>query len=697
MEIEEFRKNLIEDVKTSAAAEGEGTVSTFVNECLDQLQGINVVQDYEVCFGSGKNGRRNYRVDAGSFDDFDCSMSLFIADFSGEDDIPTLTRTEANSLFDKLIAFLDGSINRNLREEIEISTPLYDLVEDLNRLKTTIRKYKLFIITDKQMSAQIKTFEEGDFNGVPVEYNLWDINRFYRVLSSGNGHEPIEIDFITQMKEAGIQSQGLPFLLATDDADIKSYLCVIPGKVLANLYDTYGSRLLEGNVRAFLSTRGKVNKNIRKTILGFGEEDKRLFFSYNNGISATASSVKIENNCITSIKNLQIVNGGQTTASLSNTQFKDHADLSGIYVQMKLTEIPDSTLAQTLIPKISRYSNSQNKVSDADFFSNHEFNIRMESISRRMYAPAVDGNQFETLWFFERSRGQYEQEQSKMTRAEKNKFQLKNPKTQKFTKTDLAKYRNTWDEKPFYVCMGAQKNFNKFAEKLVEEWDKDDKQFNEQYYRNTVAIAIMFKYIDKMILAQDWYEKGYKANIVTYTLAYFHYRIQQTYPKCELNLQYIWEKQRVPEPIKHEFIKIAKFVFEFITADDRPIDNVTEWTKKEDCWKKIRDIPYQMSKDILDFILTREMQKEEKAAGNREHAINNGIEVQSDVVQKGSDYWKKAIQWGTKEGLLNEIEVSFLSAAKKMDYGRIPTERQCQRILNIEAKLIDEGFNTGEI
>ena len=692
MELSEFRKNLIEDIKTNAAAEGEGTVLMFVRGFLENLQDINIIQDFELCYYSGKIGRKNCRVDAYSFDDFDYSMSLFIADYDGLAEIQTLTKTDATSLFERLGTFVDGSINRDLEDRIEISTPVYDLVENLVTLRSKVRKYRFFIITDKQMSTQITTFDENKINGVPVEYNVWSIERLYKVMESGAGNEPIVIDFVKQMQESGNAEKGLPYLLATNEDDIKSYLCVIPGKVLAGLYDDYGSRLLEGNVRSFLSTRGNVNKSIRKTILGFGEEDKRLFFSYNNGISATASNVKTDGRYITTITNLQIVNGGQTTASLSNTQFKDKADLSGIYVQMKLTEIPDASRAHELIPKISRYSNSQNKVSDADFFSNHEFNVRMEKISRALYAPAVNGNQYETHWFFERTRGQYEQAQSKMSKAEKTKYGLQNPKSQLITKTDFAKYRNTWEEKPYWVCLGAQKNFNKFAELLVERWEKNDKDFNEKYYRDTVAIAIMFKYIDKMVLSQDWYEKGYKANIVTYTLSLFHFLINKQYSGCEINLRYIWEKQAVPDQIKNAFIKLSKIVFDHITSSKREIDNVTEWTKKKACWDQLIDNDISLSEDVKDYVLSKDEIKSEKASGRREQAILGGIEVQTEVVKKGSDYWERAIIWGKTKKMLNEVEISFLSSATKIKYGRIPTEKQCQRIVNIEAKLLDEGF-----
>ena len=444
MELVDYKKDYLENVKMLAAADMSGTTATFVKTVLDDLQDLNVISDFEECFDSGKYGRKNYRVDAYSFDDYDCSMSIFIADFDGESDESILTMTDAKDLFEKINTFIDGSLNGNLRHELEISTPVYDLVELIVNLENKIRKFRFFIITDKSMSGKISSLSQGEINGIPIEYNIWDMPRLYRVMRTGDKYEPVEINFLK------LTEKGLPCLEASDAStdDVKCLLCVIPGKVLADLYDTYGSSLLEGNVRSFLSAKGNVNKNIRKTIIEADGESKRMFFAYNNGISATATSVAIHSehggNYISSINNLQIVNGGQTTASLSNTRFKDKADLSGIFVQMKLTVIPNHEQAQILIPKISRGSNSQNKVSDADFFSNHEFNVRMQQISRRIYAPAVNGLQYESHWFFERSRGQYDQEQSKMTQAEKKKYQMQNPKEQKITKTDIAKYQNTW-------------------------------------------------------------------------------------------------------------------------------------------------------------------------------------------------------------------------------------------------------------
>ena len=115
-----------------------------------------------------------------------------------------------------------------------------------------------------------------------------------------------------------------------------------------------------------------------------------MFFAFNNGIAATASSAQIAvqdgRSFITDLVDLQIVNGGQTTASILNARRKDRLSLDGIKVAMKLTVVKAAG-ANELIPRIAEYANTQNKIAVADFFANHPFHRKMEEISRRLIAP----------------------------------------------------------------------------------------------------------------------------------------------------------------------------------------------------------------------------------------------------------------------------------------------------------------------
>ena len=240
----------------------------------------------------------------------------------------------------------------------------FSLARDVNTFSDKIRKTKFLLLSTSLLSKRIEQIPENDIDGIPCQYDIWDLGRIQRIEESGKAREDIVVDF-TKMYDS-----GLPCLPASAGSEVyESYLLVMPGKLIAELYDDYGERLLEQNVRTFLQFRGKVNKGMRNTI----QNEPEMFFAYNNGITATAEEVISESQrSILRIRNLQIVNGGQTTAALFNSRHNSKLDISDVYVQVKLTVIPpDET--ENIVPRISEYANTQNKVSAADFFSNHPF------------------------------------------------------------------------------------------------------------------------------------------------------------------------------------------------------------------------------------------------------------------------------------------------------------------------------------
>lgn len=256
---------------------------------------------------------------------------------------------------------------------------------------------------------------------------MLDIEGIYRSKLAGFAKE----DVIIKCSDFGIE--GIPCIKAEIETDqYESYLAIVPGQFLADIYKKHNASLLEANVRSFLKFNGGVNKGIRGTILN----EKSRFFTYNNGISTTAKSIELENNpvhglMITSFTDLQIINGGQTTATLAATNIKNGADLSGIFVQMKLTVLKNDD--PELIRNIATYANSQNKVKTADLNSSHPFYVRMEDFSRKLYAPLESGQLVQQLWFFERARGQYEQPMMQMTKKQKDDYKLVRPKDKKST------------------------------------------------------------------------------------------------------------------------------------------------------------------------------------------------------------------------------------------------------------------------
>ena len=617
-------------------------------------------------------------------------MNLVIADFDGNDMGRTITNARAKQLFGQLVLFINMALKTNLYREIEPSTPCADLIDLLRMNETKIRKYRLLIFTDADMSSAIKTIDISDFEGVPVEGQIWDIDRLFRVCCSEQGRQIIEIDFREYCPD------GIPCLEASTAAtnQYRSYLGVIPGTVLADIYDRYGSKLLEGNVRSFLSTKVAVNKKIRATILN----SPQMFFAFNNGISATALDVQIENTnrgrFITFVRDFQIINGGQTTASISNARYKDKATLDDIYVQMKLTAIDESTQeeADELIRNISRSSNSQNKVSDADFFASHPFHRRMEQISRLTFAPAASGAQYETKWFYERARGQYLQEQMRLTPAKKKQFELQNPKNKVIKKTDLAKVQNSWMGNPHIVSRGAQTNFSAFAEWIDEAWTTNEAQFNERYFQSTAVLLLMFQFLEQKIPKQTWYEGGYRANIIYYTTALFRRLIKQQFSSSDLDLILIWNKQELPEIVQQVLLDIAEKVFFKITDPQRKVINVTQWCKRTECWDGVKTLTYELPMEIQSCLISAGEVKSAERSAKKDQKITNDINAQVEVIKYSAEIWKRVSEFAVMNHLVSPADVSALAIACKIPE-KLPNSYQSKRLLALLSKVREEGFN----
>ena len=418
--------------------------------------------------------------------------------------------------------------------------------------------------------------------GKNLAVHVWDIERLSRCVASGGAKEPIEVDFV---RDFGKPIPCLP--VKVEGARYESYLAVIPGPVLHRLYDDYGERLLELNVRSFLQARGKINTKIRKTIL----EEPKQFFAYNNGLTAIAEEVrtkKLDSGGvgIAWVRGLQIVNGGQTTASIHRAGKKDHAEeqIASIQVQAKLSVI-DADIIEEMVPRISLYANSQNKVNEADFSANDPFHQQLERLSRSMWTP--DG---QTHWFYERARGQYQVARARegRTPASQKKFDAINPSSQMFSKTDLATFEHCWEELPHIVSRGSQKNFREFTIRLAQR--KPPTVPDENYFRQLAGKAILFRHVQTA--ARKAQIGAYRANVVAYTVAYLAHRAGSA-----IDLRQIWERQSVPSSLDQAVQALLGPVGTVI-IQGAGTRNVTEYCKKEECWELVRSQDFNLGGDI---------------------------------------------------------------------------------------------------
>ena len=501
--------------------------------------------------------QKGLRVDGYEFLIDRSTLILYICHFVQSDEINTLTKTEITQFLKNTRNFYEKSLDSSYIQKLEETSDGYEVASIINTHHEKIDQIGVRIITNCILSSRVKNTiltEEEQFNNKPTTLDIWDIQRFFDNEYSGGDSELIEIDFLSEF------NSGFPALpVHLESSNYKSFLCVIPGNYLAKLYTKYGSRLLEANVRSFLQFKGAVNKGMRDTL----KEEPHMFFVYNNGITATAEEFRVnKKNEITYLKNLQIVNGGQNTAALCMTNSKNsEVSLDKVSVQVKLS-IVDTKTSEEIVPNIAKYANTQNKISNSDFFSNHPFHRKMEKKSRQISAPIVSGQIRATKWFYERSRGSYNNEKKKGTKGDEKAFLLEYPAHQKMDKLSVAKTAVIFDGDPHHAVKGQQIMFKHFAGNIQPRWEKNQFNFNDNFFMEIVAKQILFRDGRMIVLKQV---SGQSIQPVLAYSLYMLNTLSTSSLSTGIDLQAIWKNQGLDEILSSEFVRVIDFVYEYFT------------------------------------------------------------------------------------------------------------------------------------
>lgn len=677
--IDEYFEEFRQDVLARSSAGEDFYAQTFTERMCDILEDQAICgSDFQIV--TFKKELQGTKVDAWQLNDETDCLTLCVSDYRTGPKLETLTQSDVDRFFGRLTKFMKQCISAPYYQSLDESTTTYPLARMLFEKKSHFSRFQLLLLSNAQLSNRVNGVPDAQLGDVVCSFDVWDIGRLYRLDMSGRAREDMEINFVEYIPD------GIPCLPVSTKAGVyEAYLFVMPGEVLAQLYELYNERLLEQNVRTFLQFRGNVNKGIRNTILN----TPNMFFSYNNGIAATAESVltNADKTRIISIKNFQIVNGGQTTASIYTAKKNNRgAKLSEVAVQVKLSVIPEDRIEE-IVPRISQYANTQNKVTAADFFSNHPFHLRMQEISRRLWAESASGSMIQTHWFYERTRGQFANAQARLTPAKAREFLVQNPRTQMFTKTNLAKYETSFEMQPWIVSLGAQKCFAQYANQIGEKWTKDEKQFNDFFFKCVVAKKLIFDFLDKEIPRQTWYAE-YKAQIVTYTIA----KLAKIVMDLGQSLDYerIWNQQALSKALKTQLMEIANVVAESIQKMPDGTSNVGEWCKKKGCWSELDrtkiTIGLALESELVNISIVAELQN----AAKKTQQMHNGLEFQIQVVGKGPEYWKGVLDFMSKLQILSPKETDILALAATQN--KVPTEKQSQVVLDVMNRAFEEGY-----
>lgn len=749
MDYQEYKEDFLNTLRADSVHSGTDTEDEFLNHTLDLLMDFNELDSPEMTGMGDKKGKggRLMRTDGYCFDETDHSLILLISDFQDSREPDKLTRTRVDELYWRLYYFLDEVCNGNISTYFDDSDDVLKISDYIRRRMNAqhddpqlVLKVKFYILTNKELDTRLlstnllettisntrgkkkkakttKKIKKENFNGKPLEIALWYPERFFEMENSNN-NEPIVIDVA---EDYGCN--GIPCIKGNigDNLDYEAYIAIIPGKLLADIYIEHGSRVLEGNVRAFLGTGGSksVNSGIRRTI----NTDPTKFFTYNNGIATTASDVETNfvdgQLYITKIVDLQIINGGQTTASLAEAVLKKtNTDLKGIYVPMKLTVIDDREsedengirFYDAMVQSIAKFANSQNKVTAADLFSNDPFHIQMEQMSKRYLAPPGQ-SAVPTGWYYERSRKKYKQEQIKLSKDSQKRFQSKFPKSQVITKEQLAMYITTvFSLRPDIVSKGKNWTMKAFGTEISEIYKKNKEAFNEFYFKKCICAAIIYRTVDSYLETHKdsarkptgfWYKTGgYKLNIVPYSIA----KIISSIPEgLSLDWTQIWNKQAISPSFMREIEIVTKMTNDFICDSNGVI--VTEYCKKLSTWEEFRDkIGYSPSADFLSELISTAEVKEYEHDAKSDKKDDNNLKNIMAIINRGADYWQNLVRIAQN----NRISVSYqeLTAIKQLidmsvtgklpitSSGKVPSKvtKAVQLALALEDKLKTEGL-----
>lgn len=510
----------------------------FLEWCVDELTEAGETEDLVL----SNFDKRGEAVHGYSFSDHDGRLDLFITSYRKSSEPYTIQKSEIETLTKRILTFVQRSYEGK-NDTISVHEPASDLVKLIRSDVVTL--IRIFVITDGK--SNVSRTEDGEILHFPTTTQIWDIERFLRLRSSGNYIEETNIT---------VAEYGEEFLpcssTETGDGDITTYLCLMPGEFLADIYRDYSSRLLERNVRSFLSFKTGTNRGILRTI----EEAPDKFIAYNNGLTATATEIELDKTGtkITKMSNFQIVNGGQTTNAIYRAKYSSRMDLTGVFVQLKLCVLNEE-LIDEFGPKISEYANTQNAIKRTDLTANNPIYRELEQISRTIYAPASGGLQTETKWFFERARGQYNDSLSMFrTPAQKKKFEREYPRQQKIDKAQLSKYWGVWYQQVADVSLGPEKYHPIFIEDIEQNKNKFDPKSPLESFHRLVAMAILYRAAYTHIRKEKY---GYSFPGVT---ADYSIALISNLSEMRLDLLSIWKEQSVPEELIKNIDYIAPIV-----------------------------------------------------------------------------------------------------------------------------------------
>lgn len=675
--IEEFHQDFLQSILIDAESRGLLKAQSFFEIVCEDLVSVGDLTNNYSPAEYIKRGLEAYGYD---YDEERKILTILNHQFFQDNVIQTLTKGQIETKFNRLKTFF-SKCTEGLYNDMEETSEAYSMAYNIYKYaeKKQLHKVRLMVLTDGKATRNLLELPSEIEKNIHFEFRVVDVEYLHNIYQSEAKSAVPDIDV------------DLPCLKINDENNsYQSYLAVINGDLLVSIYEDHGQKLFEQNVRTFLQFRGNVNKGLKNTI----EYKPEMFFAYNNGITATAESVELgTDGHLKKIKNFQIVNGGQTTSAIYAAKMTANLDVSQVAVQMKLSVVKKTENQDDFISKVAEYANTQNKINNSDFFSNSPFHKDMKEYSNRIYAPAIGGSQRRTHWFYERVRGEYLNSQAYLKPAEKTRFIIENPKSQVVDKTLLSKTEVMWGKRPDIVSKGAQESFKKFAEEITETLEKDNLAITESFFKDAICRVILFRVTEKLISAAPWYDGGFRAQTVAYTISYLSALTQES--GLHLNFDLIWETQEIPESLTDMLKLISEQVYQKITHPAAGYANITQWTKNPLCWKSVQEIDLDFPELDSKLFIDREEKNYQIKESKEVKAVDKGIDAQIFVLKVANKDWNKLCKYYSNYKGIKNLSSMQLDMLSKITSGKIPypSEKQSKILYQIYNEAKSEGVD----
>jgi hypothetical protein len=568
-------------------------------ELLPYMLDAKLIDSEDVASSYFAPGFDNLKINAYAVNNSKERLQLFIVNEESldesicESELCVSRRSEYDNQFKKTVKFLNLSFKGELNNRVQDSDGVvkslinklnsnegveqFDVIEIfLLSLTATVSNKgdsiqpKSIHITDEKLNVKYVKDNVSIKKEILVLKKVIDLNFIANVIESRGNREPLTINF---KRDFG---KSIEVIQAANEKNFESYLCVLDANIISELYKRYSSRLLEKNVRSFLQFKG-VNKGIKATI----KDNPEQFIAYNNGLTVTATSADVayhkKSFYLESLTDFQIVNGGQTTASIYFSS-KEGLDISKVKVMAKINvakDVSDSEL-DDLISNISKFSNTQSKVSNVDLRSKSPQLRKLKTLSESVITPTSD------KWFFERAKGEF---LTKVRHAGSNGLRLKKefPKERRFTNIELAKYFSAWGDYPHLVKKGGEGVFRNFIERIEPDIDSSiEVNIDREFYECLISKVILFRSMEKIYGSGKKSMGQLRASVIPYSLAIIYINFGEKF-----NLQKIWKDQVLNQDLIFYLTELME-VINFAIKKYSESDDYNEYSRKEELWISIR-------------------------------------------------------------------------------------------------------------